>query len=143
MLLKQGYRFLDSDPLLDLAVAAQTWYRAKGLTTKVLPASLISTTEIMALSGVDHITVAPRLLRELATMDASTVQVTSLFGSKAEEVISEDFQGLADDEVKFRLAVTREHGGDEERKLSQAINIFCDFQEKLQVMMVKRGVNSR
>ena len=97
----------------------------------------------MALSGVNHITIAPRLLRELATTDANTVQTTSLFEDKAKEMISERSHGLADDEARFRMAITREHDGDEERKLSQAINIFCDFQEKLEVMMVERGINAR
>ena len=96
----------------------------------------------MSLSGVDHITIAPKLLRQLATTETSGVQAMRLFDSSAKEDILKDSQGLADEEARFRLAVTLEHGGDEERKLSQAINIFCDFQERLQVMMLERGMSA-
>lgn len=137
------YRYNGALPSLDLCVAAQAWYRAAGLTTKVLPASLTTVDEILSLSGVDHITIAPRLLQELADTKVDTYPSKSLFDGQATEGITADLHGLADNEARFKMAVTREHGGDEERKMSQAINIFCDFQERLERMMVERGVNDR
>ena len=89
------------------------------------------------------ISLSRRNLRGLADTSVDTNPTTSLFDSEAREKITNDLHGLADNEARFRMAVTREHGGDEERKLTQAINIFCDFQELLEKMMVERGVNAR
>lgn len=134
----QYCRYSGSAPPLDLCVAAQEWYRARGITTQVLPASLTTVDEIMSLSGVDHITIAPRLLRALADLKIAK-QPTSLFDHDAKDKIPIDLDGVGDDQDRFQMAVTREHGGDEQRKLTQAINIFCDFQERLEGMMIEYG----
>ena len=98
----------------------------------MLPASLTSTAEIMELSGVHHITIAPVLLQELAITPASILTTKSLFDQPTEV-----FQGkpFVDNEPGYRLALTRSANGEGERKLSQAINIFCDMQTKFEALM--------
>lgn len=70
----------------------------------------------MALSGVDHITISPPLLRLLISSTASSVP--SLFDSPP----SKPPQKLAyESEAAYRMAFTRSNGGDGEgeRKLVQ------------------------
>ena len=83
------------------------------------------------------------LLKELADTKVDANPLESLFDGPAMEKITSDYHGVGDSEARFRMAVTRENGGDEERKMIQAINIFCDFQERLEKMMIERGVNDR
>jgi transaldolase len=92
-------------------------YKKHGFKTQVLPASLTSTEEIMALAGVHHITIAPGLLVQLAEAEASANGTTSLFDAVPEE--KDLFVSFKDDEKAFRIAFTRSVGGEGERKLSQ------------------------
>lgn len=94
----------------------------------------------MALAGVDHITIAPALLQQLSVTHASALTTKSLFD--ADSKLSKDEKSgptLYTKESTYRMAVTRSNGGDGEgeRKLVQAINIFCDMQDKLEEMIVK------
>lgn len=92
-------------------------YEKHGFKTQVLPASLTSTEEIMALAGVHHITIAPGLLVQLAEAGVESNVTASLFDG---EVGKEDhFVSFKDDEKAFRIAFTRSVGGEGERKLSQ------------------------
>ncbi|KAH7336075.1 transaldolase [Rhexocercosporidium sp. MPI-PUGE-AT-0058] len=130
--------FIDHNKAQKLCVQAQRLYEANGIKTQVLPASLTSTSEIMQLAGVHHITIAPGLLQELSTMPASSNTPVSLFNESASTKEVPAFVRYADDQAKYRIAFTRCNGGDGEgeRKLVQAINIFCDMQDKLEEMMM-------
>ncbi|KAI9641932.1 hypothetical protein NHQ30_009801 [Ciborinia camelliae] len=127
--------FIDTNKAHELCLKIQQYYRKHNLKTKVLPASLTHIDEIMMLAGVDHITIAPSLLRELAATPAEGYNVKSLFdrGNKEEDV-SQILQ-FGDNESEWRMAFTRSGKGEGERKLSQAINIFCDMQTKLEAML--------
>ncbi|CZT47778.1 related to transaldolase [Rhynchosporium secalis] len=129
--------FVDHNKAQKLCVHVQRLYAANGIKTEVLPASLTSTAEVMELAGVHHITISPGLLQQLADKPASSNATVSLFdGTESAEEVN-DFVKYADDEAKYRIAFTRSNGGDGEgeRKLVQAINIFCGMQDKLEEMM--------
>lgn len=138
---EEGYK--GDSPLFELCVSAQRYYKKHGFSTKVLPASLTSINEIMLLAGVDHITIAPKLLRELASTEvdpSDTSNLPSLF----DEVKTGADQipprlSYADNEDTFRMAMTRDANGANEGKLIQAINIFCDVQLRMEAMMRERG----
>ncbi|PBP28269.1 transaldolase [Diplocarpon rosae] len=129
--------FVDHNKAQKLCVQIQRLYRANKFKTQVLPASLTSTTEIMELAGVDHITISPGLLQQLSTTPATSDTTISLFDQDPEDLRLKPFVSYADDEAAYRIAFTRSSGGDGEgeRKLVQAINIFCDMQDKLEAMM--------
>jgi len=127
--------FVDNNKGLSLSLQAQRYYEAHKLTTQVLPASLTCIEEIMALAGVNHITISPALLKELSEKPAAGNETVSLFdeaplGYKTQELLS-----FAGDEKAFRIAFTLSGGGEGERKLGQAINIFCEMQDKMQLLM--------
>jgi len=129
--------FIDHNKAQKLCLQAQRLYEANSMKTQVLPASLTSTAEIMELAGVHHITISPGLLQELATTHASANTTVSLFDEDAAKVEVPTFVKYADDQAKYRIAFMRSNGGDGEgeRKLVQAINIFCDMQDKMEAIM--------
>ncbi|TVY27505.1 Transaldolase [Lachnellula hyalina] len=127
--------FVDNNKAQSLCLQTQRYYEAHKLTTQVLPASLTCIEEIMALAGVNHITIAPGLLKELSWKPAAGNETVSLFdeapvGSKMQELLS-----FAGDEKAFRIAFTLSGRGEGERKLDQAINIFCEMQDKMELLM--------
>lgn len=127
----QGYK--DEAPNFQLCVDAQRYYAKHSQKTMVLPASLTSIEECMKLAGADHITISPPLLKKLANTQYDKLLYPSLFD--VEEVNGHsNANELQDLEVEenFRIAFTRRDGGKQEVKLIQAINIFCDFQLKLE-----------
>jgi transaldolase len=90
----------------------------------------------MALSGADHITIAPALLQELQS--TKNEQFPSLFDDQ--EILSEKVPAklnLVDDEERFRITFTRNDGGLQEIKQVKAINIFADMQTKLEDMVAQ------
>ncbi|RAH39588.1 uncharacterized protein BO95DRAFT_469602, partial [Aspergillus brunneoviolaceus CBS 621.78] len=113
----------------------QTYYHAINSRTQVLPASLTSTDEILALAGVHHITIAPGLLQQLAALPASAATtVPNLF--ETTPPIHYDAPGsFRDDEAGYRLAFSREGRGKSEGKLAQAVSIFCEMQDRLVQMI--------
>ncbi|OCK86097.1 transaldolase [Lepidopterella palustris CBS 459.81] len=127
----------DPSPNLALCVQAQRYYERHGFKTQVLPASLTSIKECMALAGANHITIAPALLDELAqtAVDERTVEnYPSLFDNEASLAVPDELK-LAADETAFRMAFTRRNNGKEEMKLIQAINIFCDMEVTLEKLV--------
>ena len=89
------------------------------MNTIVLPASLTSVEEIVKLAGIDHITIAPKLLQELASTDASSFPNLP---SESPKRLSAN-EGLekmdSDDEQGFMTALKGDQNGINEAKLMQ------------------------
>ena len=132
-----------------LSVRAQRYYQHFGVRTQVLPASLTSVRECLALAGASHITISPPLLRKLADMNAFPSldgwlgEYPSLFdattdveGGEYEAPEERDWLG---DEAGWRMAVTRSKEGRNEGKLVEAVDICCGFQVKLEELMGALG----
>ncbi|OJD29317.1 transaldolase [Diplodia corticola] len=132
--------YTDPSPNLALCVASQRYFLAHSYSTQVLPASLTSAAECMKLAGVQHITIAPALLRELAATQAGATspaaQAHSLFDdpSLAHAPVPPKLSYL-NDEAGYRAAITQANKGKEEEKLTYAINTFCDMQLALEKAM--------
>ena len=113
---EQGYT--DPSPNFDVVTRSQRMYDQTGFPTKTLPASLTSVEECMRLAGASHITIAPALLRELASTEY--VEGDPRWASDFDkEEKDEDFYtiGSVNDEAVFRMALTRRDGGKQEAKL--------------------------
>ncbi|KAL9118355.1 MAG: hypothetical protein Q9187_005100 [Circinaria calcarea] len=115
--------FHDDNPQPDLCVLIQRYYQQFSLPTKVLAATLTTRAEVMAVSGVHHMTIAPPLLQELSQTKASEsyTEKPSLF---EEDVASSgnripSLMNFLDDEAGFRLALSRNSNGVNEGKLIQ------------------------
>lgn len=119
----------DESPNLALCIEAQRYFEHHSLATQVLPASLTSTHECMALAGVHHITIAPPLLRELSKVQevhASHAERISTLGKPLFETLSAAASEpiparmtFLDNEESFRIAFTRNNNGANEPKLTQ------------------------
>ena len=151
-----SHRYRDPAPALNLCVEAQAYFSKQGMNTQVLPASLTSVKECMALAGANHITITPPLLRELAAIpfeegrrDGATAGFPSLFDgrergegrSKVTAISEGDLAGVSegdmadDSEGEWRIRFTRAESGRAETKLVDAINIFCDMQVRLEELV--------
>ncbi|TGO86921.1 hypothetical protein BPOR_0266g00040 [Botrytis porri] len=126
--------FTDTNKAHQLCFEIQQYYSKNNLRTKVLPASLTNIDEIMTLAGVDHITIAAALLRDLAATAVEGYEVKSLFDGHEREEAQSTALNFDNDESLWRISFTRSGKGEAERKLSQAINIFCDMQTQLEAM---------
>ncbi|CAL5871376.1 uncharacterized protein PFLUO_LOCUS5626 [Penicillium psychrofluorescens] len=124
---------VDKGKLLPLCVAIQQYYKYINAKTKVLPASLTSTEEIYSLAGVDHLTIAPHLLAQLT--EPAPISTKSLFDEAPTLSIPEEETSFINDPSIFQMVFVRDLGGASHIKLTEAINIFCDFQTKLEQIM--------
>lgn len=120
----------------------------------------------MALAGTHHITIPPPLLAQLAATpaagwvaDTPHPQINPAADKKNEtdDDGTSDKANLAEgidkgnlldeailkDESRWRMAFTRAEGGEAERKLGQAINIFADVQEQMEGMVRRVEVAGR
>ena len=129
---------------------------------KILPASLTTVSQCMALAGADHITISPPLLRELAqtplkldergnpvgysSAHASEVGIatwrkqTEKLTRKKQEPAERKEEAFLDDSRRreeWQMRFEREDGGRAAKKLIDAMNIFCDFQLRLEALMEK------
>ncbi|KAK1143872.1 hypothetical protein N8T08_005985 [Aspergillus melleus] len=128
--------FTDPNKLLPLCVLIQKYYKSIQARTQVLPASLTSSNEVFALAGVHHITIAPGLLQELS-QSGTVPGVQSLFDTSVPTITPTPDFSYMNDESAYRLAFTRDLHGASEEKLTQAVNIFCDMQDKLVQVMTE------
>lgn len=102
----------------------QKYYESVNAKTQVLPASLTCTSEIYALAGVQHITIAPGLLAQLA-QPSSAPEVQSLFDSGVGPSGTASGVSFINDESAYRLAFTRDlHGASEEKLLQVSDSIL-------------------
>ena len=98
--------------------------------TQVLPASLTSTSEIYALAGVQHLTIAPGLLEQLV-QPGSGPEVQSLFDTEVVASLPGPDVSFVNDESAYRLAFTRDLHGASEEKLSQVRYPIFILKERL------------
>ncbi|KAK8207063.1 transaldolase [Phyllosticta capitalensis] len=111
------------------------YYDAVGTRGKpaVLPASLGSVAECTALvgMGVEHLTVAPGLLREAAAASYTPGQENG----HASEAVSEKWEKPLDyleDKEGFEAEFAKANGGREKQKLDHSVQVFVEFQDKLE-----------
>ncbi|KAF7502160.1 hypothetical protein GJ744_006874 [Endocarpon pusillum] len=129
----------DTDPIFDLCVEAQQYYKQHSYSTKVKACSVISMEEVLQLAGVAAFTIPPELLRELATSHESEQKLADLSLFQTPQIKNaqreNNLQSFVDDEAKFRIAFTRRDDGKGQMKTIQAINIFCDCQIQAEQLM--------
>lgn len=80
----------------------------------------------MALAGVNHITISPWLLTELAGNLASGNETVSLFDKAPEEFETQELIRLVGDEEGFKDALLLSGDGEGERKLREVCVVRRD-----------------
>ncbi|KAK8133152.1 Transaldolase [Apiospora kogelbergensis] len=127
--------YVDENKAFSFCGAAQRFYEKTGSRTQVLPASLTSIQEVMMLAGAHHITVSPPLLKKLSETPANPWEGDTGSVFQGAEGSFADYSAIVNDESAWRLAFTRSANGQSEGKIIQAINIFCEKQEKLEELV--------
>ena len=111
-------RYNDEDNHLSLCVQIQRYYERHNISTQVIPASLTTVDEILALAGVQHITISPSLLAEL-DKPLESMPLSLFTDPSVMEDLDLERLSFIDDEAAFRMAFTRSKGGRAEGKLIQ------------------------
>ncbi|KAL3459571.1 aldolase [Aspergillus heterothallicus] len=130
--------FTGSPPQLALVVQAQRWYSQASLPTKVKACATRGLDELLELGGVDALTIVPDDLRGLQAGTRSTAELEhmSLFRTMDDTRMARlAYPSYIDDEERFRMDFGYADQGDAQRKLGQAIHIFCDFQAKAEELV--------
>ncbi|MGJ8643845.1 MAG: transaldolase [Luteolibacter sp.] len=118
----------DNDPGVISVKAIYNYYKKFGYATEVMGASFRNKGEIIALAGCDLLTIAPKLLAELAASDES-------FDAKlTEEIAAQDpVEKISLDEKSFRLAFNEDAMATE--KTAQGIRGFAADIVKLEKLV--------
>ncbi|KAK5662164.1 hypothetical protein OQA88_8069 [Cercophora sp. LCS_1] len=124
-------------PDLWLLDTAQRYFKCRNKKTQVMAASITSTDDVMKLAGVNHVTLPPKLISELIETKYSESQPRSIMrpGEPLPMLTMENLELILDDKSAWRLELTKSEGGKSEAKLVQALGIFCNFQDKLEMLV--------
>lgn len=131
--------YVDEYKAFPFCGVVQQYYKSIQARTQVLPASLTSIDEVLMLAGVDHITVSPPLLAELAATPADSYkgQIGAVLKAAEGQEIppAKLYEAVLEDESAWRLAFTRSERGKSEGKIIQAVNIFSEMQDGLEALV--------
>ncbi|KAL8749302.1 MAG: hypothetical protein Q9184_006861 [Pyrenodesmia sp. 2 TL-2023] len=122
-------------------VDAQQYYKHFSYPTRVKAAALLSVDEAKQLVGVASITIAPDLLRTLASTHAEEgdVDKLSLFAKdKHPEGGKPERRTYVEDEVAWKKALAKAYDGKGLRNTEEAIDAFRDYQTKGEQLILKR-----
>lgn len=119
----------------DFCWEAQAYYTERKSKTTVLAASLTSVEEVMSLSGIRGITISPPLLQQLASQPPSpqrTILSTTTRNATRSDM---NLETIVKDEAMWSNAFKKSGNGECFRKLEQAVQYFCEFQNKLEELV--------
>ncbi|KAL9610233.1 MAG: hypothetical protein Q9167_005055 [Letrouitia subvulpina] len=140
-LIRRSYK--DDGPILGLCVEAQDYYRRFSYQTRVKAAGGLTVEEVLAIAGVDSLTIAPALLRTLSEADEleETVKDLSLFekedSTKAKQI---EHLSFVNDEAGFREAFSKANGGQGVTKTQQVIK-FCIMFKAFRTLTDKQAID--
>ncbi|KAI0318079.1 aldolase [Amylostereum chailletii] len=119
-----------SKPILDIV----STYRAIGAKTLVIPASIVTTEEVIGLITLqpDHLTLSGTILDSLAALpEAALPEPLLLSTPAANDVVETNY--LADGGAQLRDALAAD--AETSRKLDDALKIFGDMEAKLKALI--------
>lgn len=109
-----------------------TYFKQHDYATIVMGASFRNVDEIIQLAGVDHLTVSPKLLHELQSMNCKIERKLSEEQAKAAELMPK----VPCDEASFRWMLNQDQMATE--KLSDGIRIFAADLQKLESLLLEK-----
>lgn len=130
---KQGVSHIpiEEDPGVASVTKIYNYYKNHGFKTEVMGASFRTAEQVTALCGCDLLTIAPKLLQELADSDAETVQ--QLNSAAAKEL---SLDKLEMNEQVFRWMLNEDAMATE--KLAEGIRGFASDLDKLRSYLAQR-----
>lgn len=119
----------------DFCWQAQAYFTERKSKTTVLAASLTSLEELRRLYGIRGITISPPLLQQLASQPASPQHTTLSTTTRNATQPNMDLETIVKDETVWSNAFKKSGSGTCFRKLEQAVQYFCEFQDKLEELV--------
>ncbi|MCF7984152.1 MAG: transaldolase [Thiohalocapsa sp.] len=116
----------DEDPGVRSVTQIFNYYKRHGYRTIVMGASFRNVDEILELAGCDYLTIAPKLLAELAESDGDLPRKLD-----PEAAVAMDIPAESLDEPAFRWRLNQDAMATE--KLAEGIRLFAGDTEKLEV----------
>ncbi|KAB8218712.1 transaldolase [Aspergillus novoparasiticus] len=130
---------IDDDPIFDLVVKAQAYYKASGIKTMVKACAVFDAAEALQLAGVDAFTLPAEIIQQLANKKADAEQLMnqSMFSNPSVGMDYVKPLSFVCEEAKFRDAMANEGRGLEktDEACHPAIAIFSSFQKELEDLM--------
>ncbi|KAF8509973.1 transaldolase [Gautieria morchelliformis] len=108
------------------------YYEAHQSKTRVLPASLVSTEEVLRLAGVHHITISPALLSDLSMTKVSG-DFSAPYDAELARQTNPQKLTFLNDEKSFKRALAADT--EATRKLEEAIQWFLKFEISMEGIM--------
>ena len=114
-------RYADEDPIFAVAVRAQRYYQAHGISTEIKACSMVMAEEPLKLAGVAAMTLPLHWLRALKNAERPEAELPglSLLADEKMAASDEDRYSFIDDEAKYRAAFAQAEDGKAERKMKQ------------------------
>ncbi|KXG52576.1 Aldolase-type TIM barrel [Penicillium griseofulvum] len=129
----KGYK--DNNPILGVCVQAQHFYRQNSMPTRLKACVTLSLDELIMLAGIDALTIAPGVLKDLAATQRPQEEVEnmSLFGKSDKVPTPVGYPSYIDSESQYRVYFAASEGGKAQFKTAQAIALFCDAQTAVEL----------
>ncbi|KJZ75321.1 hypothetical protein HIM_05247 [Hirsutella minnesotensis 3608] len=130
----------DSEPVLNLIVQAQRYFKQHGISTKVKSCAFMTSEEIICMAGVDAMTLPAEVLQELASMSdlQESLEAKSVFlGSENGLSAKPTRLSYINDRTGFLRAFATNGRG--KAKTEDALSVFCTFQLKAEEIMKQAG----
>ncbi|KAJ5726087.1 uncharacterized protein N7483_007444 [Penicillium malachiteum] len=127
--------YKDENPVIELCVQAQMYYKSHNIPTRVKACSSGSLDEILQLAGVDSHTLESIEIDALAKewRDRNLLHSVNLFEApNMTHHGTAEYPSYANNEARFRVDLSASKGGMSQLKLYRAIDIFCDYQKKVE-----------
>jgi transaldolase len=115
----------DEDPGVQSVTRIFNYFKRHGYDTIVMGASFRNVDEILELAGCDYLTIAPKLLAELAETDGDLPRKLDAEAARAMDIPRERF-----DEQRFRWSLNDDPMATE--KLAEGIRLFAADTERLE-----------
>ncbi|KAL8713667.1 MAG: hypothetical protein Q9220_002193 [cf. Caloplaca sp. 1 TL-2023] len=133
-----GTSYIDTEPVLDLFLEAQQYYKQHGIPTKVKSCAFTTTEEMLRTAGVDAMTLPGEQVEELLAMTDSqeSLEARSVFinaaKNKAEASTTERLSYINDKTKFMRAYVTNGRG---KAKTEDSLAVFCGFQIQAEALV--------
>ncbi|KAJ5747715.1 uncharacterized protein N7511_009411 [Penicillium nucicola] len=129
--------YLDKNPIFDVCVKAQKFYRDNNLPTRVKACATLGLDELLMLAGVDALTIMPDDLKALSECERDETELNNinLFvnSEKTQDLVN--YPSFIDSEKDYRVSFAYSDEGQAQFKTAQAIAFFCEVQTKAEFLI--------
>jgi transaldolase len=127
--------FVDESKLFHVVKGIYDYYLAVGSNTQLLPASFRAVEDIFPLIGTPHMSIQPTIISELLnkTFPTDSGYEPPFSPKSVSTVWTPQVLSFVNDEAGYKLTINRKESVS--RKIMEAINVFFEFEQKLEAIV--------